>query len=103
MDQITAMGLFAYLIAVNIACFFLFAWDKQSARLGRRRTPERTLLTFALIGGTAGAVIAQRTLRHKTIKEPFRSRLGLIVVLQSALGGAAIGLALWDTLWGRAL
>jgi uncharacterized membrane protein YsdA (DUF1294 family) len=91
-----------YYFAVNVACFGLFAWDKQSAQLGRRRTPERTLLTLAFIGGTIGAVVAQQALRHKTMKEPFRTRLGLIVVSQAVICGAAMGLALWEIFWGGA-
>ncbi|MGF6231548.1 uncharacterized membrane protein YsdA (DUF1294 family) [Inquilinus ginsengisoli] len=69
----TALAL--YLLAASVAAFALFAWDKWCAAAGRRRIPERTLLTLAAIGGTPGAIAGQRLLRHKTQKEPFRSRL----------------------------
>ena len=74
-----------YLVLVNAAAYAAFAWDKSMARAGRRRIPERTLLGLALAGGSAGAVTAQRTLRHKTQKEPFRSRLLAIVGLHVVL------------------
>ncbi len=80
------------LLAVNIAAFIAFWWDKRRACAGVRRIPERTLLWLALAGGGAGAVAAQHLFRHKTRKEPFRSRLYAIVVLQAA---AAVALALW--------
>ena len=95
LDRNAVVAFCVYLFVVNIACFGLFAWDKQSAQLGRRRTPERTLLTLAFIGGTVAAVAAQRTLRHKTMKEPFRTRLVLIAISQAVICGAAMGLALW--------
>lgn len=98
LDQSAIVAFCVYLFAVNIVCFGLFAWDKQSAQLGRRRTPERTLLTLAFIGGTVGAVVAQRTLRHKTMKEPFRTRLAMITVSQIVICSAAVGLALWKVI-----
>jgi len=75
----------------NLHAFARFWLDKRAARLGVRRTPEATLLTAALFGGF-GAWLGQHILRHKTRKEPFRSRLGLTIILH--LAGVA-GLAWW--------
>ena len=47
-------------------------------------------MTLALLGGAPGAWAAQQLLRHKTRKEPFRSRLWLIAGLQMLLLGAAL-------------
>ena len=62
----------AYL-AMSLACFIAYALDKSAARRGERRTPESTLLMLGLCGGWPGAVLAQQWLRHKTVKQPFRS------------------------------
>jgi len=79
-----AMWASAYVITVNLACFVAFAWDKRSARRGRRRVRERTLLILAGLGGSIGALVARSRFRHKTHKQPFQSRLFCIVGLQSA-------------------
>ncbi len=73
----------AYVLLVNAYAFLLFAWDKKRAREGGWRIPERRLLKVALIGGSLGAMLGQRLLRHKTWKEPFRSRLRRIVLGQA--------------------
>ncbi|WP_244749994.1 DUF1294 domain-containing protein [Mesorhizobium sp. L-2-11] len=57
-------------------------FDKARAENRAQRIPESTLLYLAFIGGSIGTVIAQQTIRHKTRKEPFRSRLVGIVLLQ---------------------
>ena len=41
---------------------------------------ERTLLLAALFGGV-GAWMGQHLLRHKTRKEPFRTQLGVVIVV----------------------
>jgi uncharacterized membrane protein YsdA (DUF1294 family) len=74
-----------YLLAVNAAAFAAMAVDKQRAIDDDRRIPERALLNLALVGGAVGAVAAQQTLRHKTRKEPFRTRLWLIAAAWVAL------------------
>lgn len=61
-----------YLIA-SAVCFALYALDKSAAVAGRRRTPERTLHLWALVGGWPGALLAQHALRHKSVKAGFRA------------------------------
>ena len=43
-----------YLLAVNIASFFLYGIDKYKAKKGRWRISEATLLLMAVIGGSIG-------------------------------------------------
>lgn len=74
----------AGLTAASLGSFGLFWFDKSRARNHGRRVPERTLLWAALVGGT-GAWLGQRLLRHKTRKQPFRSWLGLVLVLHGLL------------------
>lgn len=72
----------ALLITLNSVTALMFWWDKRQAVLGERRAPERVLLWLSALGGSTGAVFAQQVLRHKTRKQPFRSILQGIVVLQ---------------------
>ena len=85
MSTLTALALYAAYI--NILSFGLFWFDKRAARAGRWRI--RTLLAISLLGGSPGAMAARHIFRHKTRKEPFRTRLALIIVLQVAT--AAVG------------
>lgn len=82
--QTIALCFLAYL-AFNLFVFLVYWWDKEAARQGGWRIRESTLLLLALVGGSAGAISAQSLLRHKTRKEPFRSKLTLIVILQAGL------------------
>ena len=66
---------FIYLVFVNITAYALFEMDKSSAQMKRWRVSEQKLLFVALIGGALGSKFAQKSLRHKTTKEPFRSQL----------------------------
>ncbi|SDJ37291.1 Uncharacterized membrane protein YsdA, DUF1294 family [Agrobacterium fabrum] len=75
-------------IAFNLFVFLVYWWDKEAARSSGWRIRESTLLSLALVGGSLGAISAQRLLRHKTRKEPFRSILLSIVILQAGLGAS---------------
>jgi len=73
-----------YVVAINAATFAAFALDKRAAGRRARRVPERRLLMLAALGGSPAALVAQQALRHKTRKEPFRTRLWAIVGVQVA-------------------
>ena len=81
----TATTLLIIFLFVNVVTFCVFWWDKEAARDGHWRVSEARLLQFAFLGGSLGAFAAQRLLRHKTRKEPFRTQLMAILVLHAAL------------------
>ena len=76
------------LVVVNLLTIVQFWDDKQRAIAGERRIAESDLLFLAAIGGSPGALLARRWFRHKTRKEPFSTRLRVIVMVQA---GVAVG------------
>ncbi len=74
-----------YLIAINIAIFFVYGIDKWKARRSKWRIPESTLLTLAVLGGSIGAFIGMRTWHHKTMHNKFKYGVPLIINLQVVL------------------
>ncbi|MFC3440095.1 DUF1294 domain-containing protein [Sphingobium rhizovicinum] len=80
----TAILIAAALLTANIIAFTLFGLDKRRARMGLRRLSERSLLLWALAGGTPGAFLGRHVFRHKTRKQPFSTLLWLIAAAQAA-------------------
>jgi uncharacterized membrane protein YsdA (DUF1294 family) len=78
----------AYLLVINLITVVIFAFDKSRSRGDGRRISEKTLLLFALIGGTPAALYAMNLFRHKTQKYSFQIPLYLIMLAQ-------IGLIVW--------
>lgn len=76
------VALCLHVIFINAATFAIYAWDKRASRYGGWRVPERSLHAFALVGGTVGAWLGQRILRHKTRKRDFQLAFWLTFVLQ---------------------
>ena len=74
-----------YLLAVNIATFFLYGIDKYKAKRGLWRISEATLLTMAAIGGSIGAWAGMRLWHHKTMHKKFKYGIPLIIIMQIAL------------------
>jgi uncharacterized membrane protein YsdA (DUF1294 family)/cold shock CspA family protein len=68
-------------LGTSVVSFVIYARDKSAAEAGKRRTPEDTLHTLALIGGWPGALYAQQLLRHKSSKASFRAVFWTTVVL----------------------
>ncbi|MDO8288691.1 MAG: DUF1294 domain-containing protein [Parvibaculum sp.] len=80
-----ALQLIFYFAAINAVSFIAFGWDKYCSEHGHYRVPEKTLLTLAAIGGAFGAFAGQHVFRHKTQKEPFRTYLNFLMLLNGAL------------------
>ncbi|WP_318405752.1 cold shock and DUF1294 domain-containing protein [Photobacterium leiognathi] len=75
--------LVAYLV-LSVVTFAVYAHDKRAAQAEKWRTKEATLHLLALIGGWPGALWAQKILRHKSQKQPFKAILWLTIVVNCA-------------------
>lgn len=79
------MILVTYALIINAITYLLFGFDKRAAERGNSRIAEKTLLLASALGGSIGAVMAQRRFRHKTQKQPFKALLFGIIAAQIAL------------------
>ena len=70
-----------YLLAINIASFFLYGIDKYKAKKGRWRISEAILLLMAVIGGSIGAWAGMRLWHHKTMHKKFKYGIPIAVYL----------------------
>jgi len=68
-------------ILMSLVTFCAFAIDKSAARKAQWRTKERTLHLLSLLCGWPGALIAQKCLRHKTQKQPFKKWLYFVIIM----------------------
>lgn len=57
-------------------------FDKQKAKRGKWRVPEKTLFLFALLGGSLGTTLGMNVFRHKTKHWYFKFGMPLIFILQ---------------------
>ena len=91
---------FVYLAVINLAAFGLFAFDKKRAayngeiekakrrrkpepvRPMKRRIPEKTLFSIAILGGSIGSIAGMWVFRHKTKHRIFVFGMPLILLLQ---------------------
>ena len=87
-----------YLVAINIATFFMYGidkWRSTSGRLlptGRKkaknskwRIRETALLGLAVLGGSIGAWLGMKVWRHKTQHKKFNYGVPAIIIVQLAL------------------
>ncbi len=74
-----------YLIAINLATFLVFGYDKRQAQKGAWRVSERMLFLLAVIGGSIGAIAGMYYFHHKTGHTRFRLGMPAILVLQILL------------------
>ena len=84
LDKLPISMLVIYFATSTIA-FFMYWIDKAAAKHNRSRTPESTLYLIGLIGGWPGALLAQRLLRHKSIKRSFQTIFWVTVFMNCCL------------------
>lgn len=70
--------------AASLIAAILTAIDKRAAIRGEHRIAESTLHLAAVAGGWPGALLAQSTLRHKTVKRIFQRWFWCAVMLNCA-------------------
>ena len=74
----------AYLLIVNAVAFMLMLIDKIKAKKNLWRIKESTLMLWAAIGGSIGALAGMYTFRHKTMHRKFTIGIPAILILQIA-------------------
>lgn len=87
----TTFGSTGWMLAVyplmSLVAYFMYAQDKLIAIRGGWRIPESSLHMVELLGGWPGAYMAQQTMRHKTVKQPYQAIYWIIVASHVAFWG----------------
>ena len=71
-----------YFIIINIIGFLIMYIDKQKAKKGKWRIPEKTLFIITALGGGIGTIAGMYTFRHKTQKIAFVIGFPLITIIE---------------------
>ena len=74
-----------YLVVINIIGFLIMFIDKQKAKKGAWRIPEKALFIVTALGGGIGTIAGMYTFRHKTQKLQFVVGLPFITILEIIL------------------
>lgn len=74
-----------YLLLINLTGFFAMFLDKQKAKKGKWRIPEKTLFLIAIIGGSLGTTLGMHAFHHKTKHWYFKFGMPLILAAQTIL------------------
>ena len=81
--------LLIYLALINLVAFALMGADKQKARRGKWRIPERTLFLAAILGGSVGSILGMAAFRHKTRHPKFTIGMPFVLIIQIVLAAYA--------------
>lgn len=77
-------------VIMNLISFFLMRHDKECAKAGKRRVPEKTLFLVTALFGGLGGTAAMFIFRHKTKHWYFVVFFPLMMIIQAAIIGYAI-------------
>ena len=77
-------------VIMNLICFFLMRYDKQCAKKGKRRIPERILFLSAGLFGALGGVLAMQIYHHKTRHWDFKTFFPLLLIVQVVILGFVV-------------
>ena len=78
----TMQNIIIYLIIINIIGFSVMYIDKQKAKKGKWRIPEKTIFIITVLGGGIGTISGMYAFRHKTQKLHFTIGLPTITILE---------------------
>ncbi len=74
-----------YFIIMNLCGFLLMGVDKRRAKKHCYRISEKTLLSIALLGGSAGSIMGMYCFHHKTRHPRFKIGMPVIFLVQIAV------------------
>ena len=78
----TTRNIILYFIIINIIGFLIMYIDKQKAKKGKWRIPEKTIYIITVLGGGIGTISGMYAFRHKTQKLHFTIGLPTITILE---------------------
>ena len=86
MDKKTIiLAALAVVVVMNIVSFALMGHDKNRARQGKWRVPEKTLFLVTACFGGLGGVLAMKVFHHKTQHWYFKVFFPVLLIVQIAL------------------
>ena len=89
----TMQNIIIYFLVINIFGFFIMWLDKQKAKKGKWRIPEKMLFIITTLGGGIGTTSGMYAFRHKTQKLgfvigfPFITILEIVTIIYFAIKG----------------
>lgn len=78
----TGKTIIIYFIIINLLGFLAMYIDKQKAKKGKWRIPEKTLFIITALGGGIGTIAGMYTFRHKTQKIAFVIGFPVITIVE---------------------
>ena len=84
-EIITSQNFIIYLVVINLIGFAIMFIDKEKAKRGSWRIPEKTIFIVTAIGGGIGTIAGMSKFRHKTKKGIFKYGLPFLLILDIAL------------------
>ena len=78
----TVKNIIIYFVIINLLGFLIMYIDKQKAKKGHWRIPEKTLFIITALGGGIGTIAGMYVFRHKTQKIAFVIGFPVITILE---------------------
>ena len=81
-ELFTLKNIIIYFVIINILGFLIMYIDKQKAKKGHWRVPEKTLFIITALGGGIGTISGMYAFRHKTQKMHFVIGFPVITIVE---------------------
>jgi uncharacterized membrane protein YsdA (DUF1294 family)/cold shock CspA family protein len=87
LDRPSSLALWVgmWVVALSMATFGVYGWDKAQAKTANTRVPELVLHVLGALGGTPGAFLGMRAFHHKVSRRDFQAIFWLIVAAQAGV------------------
>ena len=84
-ELILSQNFIIYLLIINLIGFAIMFIDKEKAKRGSWRIPEKTIFIVTAIGGGIGTIAGMYKFRHKTKKLKFTFGMPAILAIEIAI------------------